>query len=239
MFGNNPTRPRDRSDGLVLDVFDKFETVQGEGPWAGMPALFIRLWGCHLKCYFCDTDFETVREPTELSELVGWCVDNPQPLVVLTGGEPMRQNIAPLVQCLLRRDFRVQIETAGSFWFDAHPDIEEEIRAHPDLSIVVSPKTPAVDGALAAHASAWKYIVGADIESGADGLPVCNYQDRGSKQRPLARPPDRTPPSCVYLQPLDEGDDERNARNRAHAVALAMKHGYRVSLQLHKILGLP
>jgi 7-carboxy-7-deazaguanine synthase len=42
----------------------------------------------------------------------------------------------------------------------------------------------------------------------------------------------------VYVQPMDEYDELRNAQNRALAVRLAMQYGYRLSMQLHKILGI-
>jgi len=41
-----------------LFVTSMFFTLQGEGPYAGMPALFIRLTKCNLDCSFCDTFFD-------------------------------------------------------------------------------------------------------------------------------------------------------------------------------------
>ena len=41
----------------------------------------------------------------------------------------------------------------------------------------------------------------------------------------------------VYVQPMDEYDDEKNAANLRLAMELAQRHGYRLSLQLHKIIG--
>jgi len=245
VYGNNPTRPRETSSGAMLTVQEVFNTIQGEGPHAGLPATFIRLWGCHLKCWFCDTDFESSRNEMSVQDLVSRCADGRGggELVVLTGGEPMRQTIAPLCSALITAGLRVQIETAGSFWFDG--DDEHAIShcmSSPELSIVVSPKTPSVDPLIATYANAWKYVVNvqSDLDP-RDGLPVVNYQStvRGWRARPLARPPQGTPPRCVYVQPMDEGDAARNTANRAHAVDLARRFGYRVSLQQHKLLGLP
>lgn len=42
----------------ALFVTSMFFTLQGEGPYAGMPALFIRLAKCNLACSFCDTFFD-------------------------------------------------------------------------------------------------------------------------------------------------------------------------------------
>lgn len=242
MFGDNPTLGvEDREDGVV-EVQEVFETIQGEGPDAGTPATFIRLYGCHLHCYFCDTDFMSARTPHTVDQLCAKCTHALNQLVVLTGGEPMRQNIAPLVKALLLRGHRVQIETAGSFWFrNLSPDDLTRLVFHPHLSFVVSPKTPAVHKSIARKATAWKYVVSASGKRDPyDGLPVVNYQEReGGTEHKLARPPVSTPPREVFVQPMDELNAQKNADNRALCADLAMTYGYRVSLQQHKLLGLP
>jgi organic radical activating enzyme len=75
MFGKNATLKRELSDGQLLYVQEVFRTIQGEGPHAGLPATFVRLWGCHLKCYFCDTDFESNKQAMLLAELLAQCKD--------------------------------------------------------------------------------------------------------------------------------------------------------------------
>ena len=68
-----------------------------------------------------------------------------------------------------------------------------------------------------------------------DGLPVMSTQRRDKRQR-LARPPEGMP---VYVQPLDAHDAEVTVNNERHAIRMCKKHGYRLSYQLHKHLGLP
>ncbi len=58
MLGKNPILKPVFSSGETLDVTEIFSTIQGEGPLAGEPAVFIRLSGCKLACAFCDTNFE-------------------------------------------------------------------------------------------------------------------------------------------------------------------------------------
>jgi 7-carboxy-7-deazaguanine synthase len=58
VYGKNPVRKQELTEDGSLDVVDIFPTIQGEGPNAGRPAVFVRLWGCNLTCSFCDTDFE-------------------------------------------------------------------------------------------------------------------------------------------------------------------------------------
>ena len=115
MYGNNLAEiPLLKQEGRQLDVVEIFPTIQGEGPNSGLPATFVRLAGCHLRCYFCDTDFTSKRTTMTLGGIVSLIKSNTK-LVVLTGGEPMRQNIVPLCSALAP-NHHVQIETSGSFW---------------------------------------------------------------------------------------------------------------------------
>lgn len=255
MFGTNPTEHVVRDDGQVLDVQEVFPTIQGEGPLAGSPAVFVRLAGCHLKCYYCDTDFLSKRKQTTLSELLAQIDEvghfekwpnngTPMPpwyggpkVVVLTGGEPMRQNIVPLCMALAQVDHHVQIETAGSFWpHGVYGAQFEGLIFNNDLSVVCSPKLASVHEKIA-HYATFKYVVGHDDEIEADGLPASSTQLVG--QRVVLARPARSNIQLVYLQPRDSGDiiEKRLARNRC--IDLCIKHGYRLSLQQHKIIGVP
>ena len=228
MFGKNPIRKQELRTDEHLWVQEVFRTVQGEGPRAGQPAIFIRLSGCNLACKFCDTEFEsgTMRPWREVAQAASRLVPEawPEPLFVLTGGEPFRQDIRPLVSDLLLRGV-VQIETAGTLWL-------EGLRNNAEL--VVSPKTGSVHAAIAARATAWKYILRAG-EVALDGLPAVNPQT-GVKQNLARRGTSAVP---VYVQPCDDHDDEKNRANLAAAKDSALTFGYRLSLQQHKILELP
>jgi organic radical activating enzyme len=266
MFGFNKTEPlRQNEDGQSLFVKDVFPTIQGEGPLTGVPALFVRLGGCNLKCWFCDTDFE-VEEPTTLIDLLdrieqlGGEYENMNHIVI-TGGEPMIQNLLPLVHALNDQSWRIQIETAGTTFvpglFD-HLNLEEEINTdwqHKSLGLVCSPKTPHVHADILKHCRDWKYIVRAGEVYDEDGLPMFSTQVRDKEQR-LFRPPERRY-DRVWVQPAEEYDavvnglsflpsatswasnKERTERNTSLAARIAMQYGYRLSLQTHKIIGLP
>lgn len=245
MFGKNVSRPIGHHlDGRVIDVQEIFPTIQGEGPHAGLPAVFVRLFGCHLKCSFCDTDFESNTHPSmileEITDRVRAVAENAgmhdKPLVVLTGGEPMRQNILPLIRELINIGHDVQIETAGTLWLDFN-----EIDPQCDLarlSFVVSPKTAKVQDAFDDCANAWKYICVAGLLDEEDGLPVMKTQEGGQIAR-LARPPKWWLPRNVYLQPCDVGKAQENKANLQACIESCMRFGYRLSLQQHKIIGLP
>lgn len=248
MHGSNPIRRQVLGDGSSLYVEETFYTIQGEGPFAGVPAVFVRLSGCWLACNFCDTGFEAgmARDPvgtTALIERVKELAGSSRRLtmlVVLTGGDPLRQNITPLVAMLAACGFHVQIETAGVQWVPGLERLLDDsslLRMHPGLcTIVCSPKTGRVCDEIHYYAHAWKYIIRSDdVIDPEDGLPLTSTQVARKKQR-LARPGSA---QAVYLQPCDEGDELKNQANLRWCARLAMQHGYRVSIQQHKILQLP
>lgn len=220
MKGNNPIRKPETGDGQSLAVQHIFPTLQGEGPFAGWPAVFVRLGGCNLACHFCDTEFESFKQMS-LGEIIDQVKEyssvGETKLIVITGGEPLRQNIAPLCERLIEEGFKVQIETNGTLRRDLPKGVD----------IVCSPKNtgqgyvPPHDDLLAGI-GALKFIVSA-TDARYDHVP------------PFAAAPHGIP---VYVQPMDEYDDEKNAANRALALKLAQAHGYRLSLQLHKLLGI-
>jgi 7-carboxy-7-deazaguanine synthase len=187
-----PLRPERDLSGL-LKVHSIFPTIQGEGPFAGEAALFIRLYGCNLQCPGCDTDYTSKVQqvmPAELLHVIRTFYDwqpnddlSDYPLVVITGGEPFRQNITPLVNVLLAHYYKVQIETNGvlypgdDFPFD-----------HEDLTIVCSPKTGKIHPRLMAKVHAYKYVLS---HGGVyhDGLPErALYHEIGGLNS-VARPP--------------------------------------------------
>jgi len=229
MFGTNPSRKQVLDDGQELWVQEVFYTLQGEGPFSGQPALFIRLAGCNLRCFWCDTEFESSTWRPGLFDLLSR-VEQLRPaccdLVVLTGGEPFRQNIAPLVRALLHRGLRVQIETSGTLWVE----LPEDDR----ITIVCSPKSPRLDARLERRISAYKYVLAAG-EVDADGLPMRSTQVRNRAAR-IARP---RPGAAVYVMPRDDRDPDANTANLAACIEASKQHGYRLTLQLHKLAGLP
>jgi organic radical activating enzyme len=217
--------------GNHLAVNSIFYTIQGEGPFAGEPAVFVRLAGCNLQCPLCDTEY-TDRRYLVIDDIVQNVLRERGSrcnLVVITGGEPFRQPIGLLVRDLIRNGFRVQVETNGTLWQPAVNVFD------PKLTIVCSPKAGNVNRDLLPFIAAWKYVATADNIDPEDGLPLHALEHPcGGK---LYRPPaGHTAP--VYLQPVDEKNTAKNARNQRAVVEACMKHGHRLCLQLHKIVGL-
>lgn len=225
----------ENQDGQTLLVHSIFYTIQGEGPFAGRPAVFIRLGGCNIQCPGCDTEYSAGAKQMALEDIAGQALTAPidgQPvsLVVITGGEPFRQNITPLCRRLFAGLVRhVQVETNGTL----HPSPE----LPGAVTVVCSPKTPVISPTLAARANAFKYVVSRnDRISATTGLPHgvlgANYPNH------VARPPAGFDPAAVFIQPMDEQDGPANFRNLTTAATICLRYGYRLSVQLHKLVGL-
>lgn len=219
MFGKNPKRPPEKGNGTILSVQHIFATIQGEGPHAGVPAVFVRLGGCNLACNFCDTEFESFKE-MQLGDIIGEVIrlaKYGEKLVVITGGEPLRQPIEAMCDALLNADFDVQIETNGTLYRELDKRVD----------IICSPKNTGEGYAdirddLMPRVTALKFLISA-------------HNDDYKKVPEVGQRHYNTP---VYLQPMDVYDIEKNKENHEYTSQLVKQHGVRFSVQLHKILGI-
>ncbi|HEX6535260.1 MAG TPA: 7-carboxy-7-deazaguanine synthase [Gemmatimonadaceae bacterium] len=213
---------------MTYAVKEIFYTLQGEGANAGRPAVFCRFAGCNLwtgrerdrataVCRFCDTDFVGTDGPgggrfADARSLASAVADawpgardaRTRPLVVCTGGEPLLQLDAPLVESLHDAGFEVAVETngtqsppAGIDWLCVSPKVGAELvlRAGDELKLVFP----------------------------QEGGDPARYESLDFRH--------------FFLQPMDGPDRERNTRL---ALRYCLEHPpWRLSLQTHKMLGIP
>ncbi len=108
-------------------VAETFTSRQGEGMLTGTISHFIRLTGCNLRCWFCDTPYASWQPEGQwhtLDQLLQQACQSGAEHVVLTGGEPLLPIAsAQLVQSLQAAGFHVTIETAGTVFRDVAPDL--------------------------------------------------------------------------------------------------------------------
>lgn len=225
MFGKNPKLPPTKGDGTILDIVEIFPTFQGEGPYAGHPAIFIRLGGCNLACSFCDTSFDEYTSETIQSTLkrvqvlsVNQAGQRVRQLVVITGGEPLRQPIGLACEELLKAGYTVQIETNGTLYRDI-PD---------GVDIICSPKVTngsyhAIRPDLLPKIMAFKFLMSASHE-GYQEVPELGQSEYNIP---------------VYVQSMDEYTPEKNYANQQFMLEIAADKGYKVSIQMHKVLEIP
>jgi 7-carboxy-7-deazaguanine synthase (Cx14CxxC type) len=124
-----------RLPGKSYAVKEMFLTLQGEGVHAGRRAVFVRFAGCNLwtgreqdrataVCQFCDTDFVGTdgegggkfADAEALADAAAgfWGAGEALRYVILTGGEPMLQIDAPLIDALHARGFEIGVESNGT-----------------------------------------------------------------------------------------------------------------------------
>lgn len=209
-------------------VKEIYYSLQGEGAQTGRPAVLLRFAGCNLwsgreedragaVCRFCDTDFVGTDGPAggrygtavALAESVAQVWDRGagsggRRFVVCTGGEPLLQLDAALLEALHAADFEVAVETNGT------------IAAPPGIDwVCVSPKA---DAQL--------------VQRVGDELKLVFPQD-GLRPEALAQ----LDFHWFFLQPMDGPDVSRNT---ALAARYCLEHPqWRLSLQTHKLTGLP
>lgn len=253
----------------TLAVTTIFYTFQGEGPFAGHPATFVRLAGCNLGakgvgaagCEFCDTDFriDNARQMTfgeiatamndALVEKIGGAdadVRHMDFLAVVTGGEPLLQkNLQAFCLELMETGYTVQVETNGMYY-----------QALPGVTVVVSPKLgslthyPQLRPNVLATASCLKFVLSADPLSPYHTVPEYAFEylrTRGHESKDVF-----VSPMAVYLRAMtkEEGerasiwdrtliDHEATAANYRYAAEYAVAYGLRLSFQTHLFAAMP
>ena len=124
---------------MPLVINETFYSIQGEGLHTGIPMYFIRLQGCEVGCYFCDTkeswrkSFTTITPNS--SSVQPWLVEDEGLLikealnyknllwVCITGGEPYEQDISDLLMSIEENSLMSHIETSGTVTIgDTDPD---------------------------------------------------------------------------------------------------------------------
>ena len=202
---------------LVKEIFGP--TIQGEGAHAGRACVFLRFAGCNLACPWCDTDFSAegaVRLTAEdiVARLLSHDVAGTR-LVIVTGGEPTLQWDQPLAQALADAGFKVHMESNGTRPLAAPVDW-----------LTVSPKPHF-------HGVRDRLLPMAEVPASECKVVVDDSVDESA----LMAFEERYQASDWFLQPcMDERYDEHLFRTLA---LIGKRPRWRLSLQLHKIVGLP
>ncbi|QKJ03219.1 7-carboxy-7-deazaguanine synthase QueE [Yersinia mollaretii] len=222
---------------MLYPINEMFQTLQGEGYFTGVPAIFVRLQGCPVGCSWCDTkhtwekeadrEVDMQRIMVKTAESDAWGSATEQQLldifsqqgytarhVVITGGEPSIYDLRPLTSLLEQGGYSCQIETSGT----------HEVQCSATTWVTVSPKVNMRGGLKVLpqalqRADEIKHPVGRlrDIEA-LEALLATLHDD---KKRIIA------------LQPISQKEDATKL-----CIETCIAKNWRLSMQTHKYLNI-
>ncbi|WP_372882234.1 7-carboxy-7-deazaguanine synthase QueE [Psychromonas sp.] len=218
-------------------VNELFQTIQGEGFYTGVPAIFLRLQGCDVGCAWCDTKHTWEIKADKQSDLIlltdrsneseRWANVTAQEiiaeikrlgysanLVVITGGEPCMVDLRELTQVLHEFGFKTQVETSGTY----------PVLVAPTTWVTLSPKVNMRGG---------KVVLQSALER-ADEIkhPVATEKDIEQLDALLAQIKS-VDGKTICLQPISQ-----KARATALCSKVCIERNWRLSVQMHKYLGI-
>lgn len=221
---------------IQYKINELFETIQGEGSFTGQPSIFIRLQGCPVGCSWCDTKHtweielsDEVSQNTmlakaqETSQWAAMTVDQILALVknkgfqakhiVITGGEPCMVDLIPLCDAFELQEYSTQVETSGTF----------DISVSDKCWVTVSPKINMRGG----------YVIlnSAMMRANEIKHPIATEHHVSELKELLAEHNIKSTP--IYLQPISQ-----KPRATELAIATCIANNWRLSVQVHKYLGI-
>ena len=223
------------SANCIYPVNELFQSIQGEGYFTGVPAIFIRLQGCPVGCPWCDTRHTWVVDPAHKvnaeqvlnrsNQSASWASMSSSEIIaaiarlgyqarhiVLTGGEPCLYDLRELSRVLIEQGFRVQIETSGT----------QEIRADGSCWVTLSPKVGMKGGFT---------VLDSALERANEiKHPVAMEKHIHELEQLLARC-HRGEGKIISLQPISQ-----QPRATALAIEVCQERNWRLSVQMHKYL---
>ncbi|WP_219326581.1 7-carboxy-7-deazaguanine synthase QueE [Aeromonas dhakensis] len=220
---------------MYYPINEIFQTIQGEGVFTGLPAIFVRLQGCPVGCPWCDTRHTWVVDPARevgvqavldcSNESDGWSKMRTEQIlasfqqlgyqarhVVITGGEPCLYDLQDLSTALIAAGYQVQIETSGT----------SEIKTHEQTWVTVSPKIN-MKGGL-------PVLVSALERANEIKHPVATERHVEELDALLATARLRDD-VVIALQPISQ-----KPRATQLAMATCIARNWRLSIQTHKYL---
>jgi 7-carboxy-7-deazaguanine synthase len=217
-------------------INELFETIQGEGSFTGQPSIFIRLQGCPVACSWCDTKhtwainledqiptntmLNKAQESDHWSELSvedilqvigqqGYKAKH----IVITGGEPAMFDLTPLCLALEQQGYSCQIETSGTF----------DIQTSDKCWVTVSPKINMKGG--------YEVLSSAMHRANEIKHPIATEQHVDDLKALLNE--HQIINTQVYLQPISQ-----KKRATELAIKTCIENNWRLSVQVHKYLGI-
>lgn len=200
---------------LVREIFGP--TVQGEGFHAGAACVFLRFAACNLACTWCDTDFAEERAERltadEIRDRLVAADSGGSRTVIVTGGEPALQWRAALADELRGAGFAIHMESNGTRSLDGDVDW-----------LTISPKPQFHDGRFHLLPELRPSEIKVVVDDSVSASTLADYEGRYRCDH-------------WFVQPC-WGDGYDRSLTRALAL-VEQRPRWRLSVQLHKLIGVP
>ena len=218
-----------------LRVNEIFHSIQGEGTRAGVPCIFVRLTGCHLRCTYCDTEYAfTEGEWMTILAMLERLRTYECRTIEVTGGEPLLQPATlPLLKELCDEYATVLLETSGTL---SIADVDPRVVRIVDLKCPSSGQCERneLDSIrLLTSRDEVKFVIGtrADYEWACD----ITRRNQLTERCPVVYQPVTPHPNAASLKLAKGGLDPREL------AAWILEDGLdvRLGLQMHKMIWAP
>lgn len=213
----------------ILDVAERFISINGEARRAGELSVFIRFRGCNLRCSYCDTlwacEEDAQAEKMTAEEIYDYIKKSGIKNVTLTGGEPMLQkNIGKLLEILAGdRELRTEVETNG-----AVPLTEYYSKMPENISFTVDYKCPGSGMEKAMHLPNFEEIRSVDTVKF-----VVSDQNDLDRMRDIIETYDLTGKCVVYVSAVFGRIEPAEIVDYMNEYKL---NDLRLQLQMHKFI---
>lgn len=215
---------------MNFNVYNIFTSIQGEGICTGRKAVFIRLAGCNLSCQFCDTAFTQKASGSLMSDFIisGYVEKALEKIntgyIVITGGEPLIQDTASLCQYLLTNISgidEISIQTNGTLGIESFLSLDCLDR----ITLEISPKIPREYMAIDEnYLYKFRCVV---LKILFPFLSIDKLKEFESY-----------PAHYFYLQPIMPDDKEFSMTKQTIETLSSLGSKWRLSLQIHKFIGI-
>ncbi|AKH65752.1 MULTISPECIES: 7-carboxy-7-deazaguanine synthase QueE [Photorhabdus] len=222
---------------MFYPINEIFQTLQGEGFFTGVPAIFIRLQGCPVGCSWCDTKHTWEKEAAKQRMLESillktresdeWGEASPKQIaalfvqqgytarhVVITGGEPCLYDLTPLTEEFESLGYQCQIETSGTYY----------VKCSSATWVTVSPKVKMRGG--------YQVLQQALQRANEIKHPVARERDIEALDELLAALDDNSS-RIIALQPISQKEDATRL-----CIETCIARNWRLSMQTHKYLNI-
>ena len=216
----------------ALKLSEIFYSLQGEGPSAGRPALFIRTFGCHTQCPWCDTDFSWKGKyfSVDYKKIAKILIENKKKhkmrRIVITGGESLEQRILPIIMIGKLLNCKIEVETNGKP-LDKESKASETLKLPPFVDrFNVSPKLWSKEKIRTFRKSRIKKLTSVNsifkfvVKNESDVEVVKEMIRRG------------IPKNRVWLMPFTTFNEERDKKTRQEVWNYCIKNNFNYSPRL-------